>query len=68
MSSVFISYAREDLTEARSVAEALSSRGLSVFWDRTIPIGRTFETVIEEAIGSAEAVVVLWSGHSVRSD
>lgn len=68
MSSVFISYAREDLAEARSVAEALSSRGLSVFWDRTILTGRPFETDIEEAIASAKAVVVLWSRNSVRSD
>lgn len=68
MSSVFISYAREDLAEARSVAEALSSHGLSVFWDRTIPTGHTFERVIEEAIGSARARVVLWSRNSVRSD
>jgi len=68
MSTVFISYAREDATKARGVAEALSSSGLSVFWDRTIPTGRTFETVIEEAIDSAKAVVVLWSRDSVRSD
>jgi hypothetical protein len=68
LSSVFISYAREDLAEARSVAEALTARGLSVLWDRTIPTGRMFETVIEDAIASAGAVVVLWSRNSVRSD
>ena len=68
MSDVFISYAHEDLAEARNVAEAVSARGLSVFWDRTIPTGRTFEAVIEEAIGSANAVVVLWSRNSVRSN
>ena len=68
MNSVFISYAREDLAEARSVAEALTSRGLSVSWDRTILTGQPFETVIEEAIASAKAVVVLWSRNSVRSD
>jgi hypothetical protein len=66
--SVFISYAREDHAEASSIAEALSASGLSVFWDRTIPTGRPFETVIEEAIGSAKAVVVLWSRNSVRSE
>jgi hypothetical protein len=68
LSDVFISYARENLLEARSIAEALHDRGLSVFWDRTIPAGRTFEHVIEEAIGDAKAVVVLWSRHSIRSD
>jgi len=54
LSSVFISYAREDHAEARSVAEALNACALSVFWDRTIPTGRSFEAVIEEAIGSAQ--------------
>src|SRR5262249_25540311 len=68
LSDVFISYARENLPEARAIAEALQDRGLSVFWDRTIPAGRTFEQVIEEAIGDAKAVVVLWSHHSIRSD
>jgi hypothetical protein len=68
LSDVFISYARENVLEARSIADALHDRGLSVFWDRTIPAGRTFEHVIEEAIGDAKAVVVLWSQHSIRSD
>ena len=39
-----------------------------MFWDRTIQTGRTFEAVIEEAIGSANAVVVLWSRHSIPSE
>ena len=65
---MFISYAREDAPDARRVAEALEHRGLSVFWDRTIPTGRAFEDEIEQAIASAGAVVVLWSEHSVRSD
>jgi hypothetical protein len=68
LSSVFISYAREDHAEAQSVAEALNARAVSVFWDRTIPTGRSFEAVIEEAMASAKAVVVLWSRHSVQSE
>lgn len=68
MTNIFISYAREDLAEARCVADALNSRGFKVFWDRTFPTGRTFEKVIEQAIGSAKAMVVLWSRDSVQSD
>jgi hypothetical protein len=68
LSNVFISYAREDGDAARAVAEALQNRGISVFWDRSIPAGRSFEDVIESALAEAKAVVVLWSRHSVRSD
>lgn len=68
MSDVFISYAREDHTWAQSLAEALSNSGLTVFWDRKISAGSTFEDVIEKEISVARAVVVLWSKHSVRSD
>lgn len=68
MSDVFISYAREDYAAAHSLAEALSNLGLSVFWDRTISAGSTFEDVIEKEISDARAVVVLWSKYSVRSD
>lgn len=68
MSDVFISYAREDIAAAKDIAETLGNRGLTVFWDRTIPAGSAFEDVIEREIRDAKAVVVLWSKHSVRSD
>src|SRR5262245_31544569 len=68
MSDVFISYAREDSDAAEALAHALEAHGLSVFWDRSIPAGHSFEDVIEGAITAAKAVVVLWSCHSVRSD
>ena len=67
MSDVFISYAREDLLQAEAIAAGLEKEGWSVWWDRTIPTGRDFAEVIEEAISSAKCVVVLWSSYSVKS-
>ena len=67
MASVFLSYDREDSGRARSIAEALEEAGHSVWWDRHIRGGSQFSKEIEEALARAEAVVVLWSVHSVDS-
>ena len=48
MSDIFISYAGEDETRAEMLARTLEDRGWSTFWDRTIPIGKTWR----ETIGS----------------
>jgi hypothetical protein len=68
MSDIFISYARGDRPRARLLAEALLQHGWSVWWDRDIPPGQSFDVVIESALESARCVVVLWSGESVASD
>jgi hypothetical protein len=68
MIEVFLSYAREDLGTARQVAEGLREEGWSVFWDRDIPVGQTWERHIEERLSRASCVVVLWSSASVASD
>lgn len=68
VSDVFLSYAREDLERARNLAQAIESLGWSVWWDRKIPAGRTFADVIEEALGKAKCVIVLWSRASVQSE
>jgi len=67
VSDIFVSYASADRDRARAVAQALTDQGWSVWWDRTIPPGRQFDEVIEEALDSARCVVVLWSRASVAS-
>ena len=67
VSDIFISYATEDLSRVRPLADGLSGRGLSVWWDRQIQAGRAFDEVIAEALASARCVVVVWSRNSVAS-
>ena len=68
MSDIFISYAREDGDKAKALAELFQQQNWSVWWDRNIPPGRSFDEVIEEALGAAKCAVVLWSKNSASSD
>jgi TIR domain len=68
MADLFISYARGDRAKAKLLAEALAREGWSVWWDRNIPPGKSFDEVIEEALDSAKCVIVLWSNESVSSN
>jgi TIR domain/Bacterial Ig-like domain (group 2) len=68
MADIFLSYANEDRETARAVAGLLESAGCSVWWDRRIPAGRTWRSMIEEALRDMRCMVVLWSTHSVESD
>ena len=67
MSDIFISYASADRDETEKIAHALESQGWSVWWDRSIPVGKSFDIVIEEALDAAQCVVVIWSKVSVKS-
>ena len=68
MSDIFISYAREDRDRAEAIAQALEKLGFTVWYDRKIPPGRTFDEVIQEALDEAKCVIVLWSKASVESN
>jgi formylglycine-generating enzyme required for sulfatase activity len=67
LSNIFISYAREDLDRVRPLTEALKAQGWSVFWDRTIPPGKTWHEVIDAALHKARCVIVAWSEASIQS-
>lgn len=68
MADLFLSYAAEDRARARRVATLLETRGWSVWWDRVIRPGTSFDRAIEGALEGARGVVVLWTRASVDSD
>ena len=68
MADIFISYSGEDKTNVKVIAEILEQRGWSVWWDRQIPIGQQFDTVIEQELAKAYCVIVIWTERSVASE
>jgi TolB-like protein len=65
--TVFLSYARDDRPKAEAIVAALEARGLTIWWDGLIEGGHEFADKIEQALKSADVVVVLWSPTSVHS-
>lgn len=68
VADVFISYANQDRESAHRLANALIAVGWSVWWDRKIIAGQSFDQVIERELETAKSVVVLWSEHSIASE
>ena len=67
MSDIFISYASADRGRVIPLVKVLQGQGWSVFWDRKIPTGKTWDQFIAGALNDARCVIVLWSRHSVQS-
>ena len=68
MADIFLSYAEEDRDAARRIVGVLEGRGWTVWWDRRIPTGKTWRSVIEDGIRDMRCMVVLWSAHSIGSE
>jgi hypothetical protein len=67
MADIFLSYAREDEARAAVVARVLGELGWSVFWDRRIVAGTSWDEVVERELQDCRCVVVLWSAASIAS-
>ncbi len=65
--TVFFSYSRADQEHALPIIKAIEHNGYGVWWDGLLEVGTTFLDSTEQALESAEAVVVLWSKTSVNS-
>ena len=53
MADIFLSYAKTDRDRAKLLAAAIEEHGWSVWWDRKIPIGKSWYQVIEEQVDAA---------------
>jgi molecular chaperone DnaK len=67
MGGIFISYAREDRDLVSRLARSLEDRGWQVWWDFHIRPGQNYRRVIQEALDSADCVIVIWSRSSIES-
>ncbi len=67
MSDIFLIYTSEDRERVKPLAEALKREGLSLFWDRIIPVGKTWPEVLEEELEVARSLLVVWSENSIKS-
>jgi len=66
-SDIFLSYSRSDHQLAERFVEAAAARGISVWFDVQIEGGENWREKIVEALGSAEALVILFSERSNKS-
>ena len=68
MADIFLSYASGDRERVRPLVEALEAQGWSVWWDRHIRPGQSFDNVIQRELDDARCVVVVWTDDSVGSE
>ncbi len=68
MVDVFVSYSSQDRERVRDLVGEIEAIGYSVWWDREIGAGATFDREIEKAIDEASCIVVVWSKNSVESE
>ena len=55
---VFISYSHEDTAYARRLESVLAEGGLSVWLDRDLTVGLTFDDLVQSALVEARVFVV----------
>ena len=68
MADVFLSYASEDRDRVIPLVAVLEAQDLSVWWDRDIGIGASYDREIEHQLKDARCVIVVWSHHAIESD
>jgi TIR domain len=67
MSTVFVSYKREDEVRVAKLVRGLESANFTVWWDRGLPGGENWRERIQGALQSARCVIVVWTRESVGS-
>jgi hypothetical protein len=65
---IFISYAREDLEEARKVAQALQDEGFCVWFDVEGILSGSWKERVVQSLKKTRAIVMLFTANSLRSE
>ncbi len=68
MADIFLSYNEKDRPRVRQLAQALERAGWSVWWDRRVPAGLTWRSLLEQELQNMRCMLVLWSHNSVKSE
>lgn len=68
MSDIFLSYSSHDRPWVERLANTLEAHGWSVWWDRAISTGGSFNTEIRRELSAAKCAIVVWSEQSVDSE
>ena len=68
MSDIFISYSSKDRPWVETFAKVLESHGWSVWWDRDISTGGSFNAEIRRELSAAKCAIVVWSEQSVERE
>ncbi len=68
MADIFISYSSEDREIVKTLAALLEDQGWTVWWDRQIPVGQHYDTVIENELKTASCALVVWTQKSIQSE
>ena len=64
---VFISYAKKDRLLVERVNAALQASGFTTWWDDGLDAGDDWRNVIIQRLSDAQAVITLWTSHSIVS-
>ncbi|NRF71208.1 toll/interleukin-1 receptor domain-containing protein [Aquincola sp. S2] len=62
---VFLSYRSSDREAVAEIADGLRAEGFGVWWDQQIPGSAEWRHTIEQHLGAARCVVVVWSAAAV---
>ena len=66
---IFISYAHQDESKVKFIAQAYKAQGVDYFFDRDyLKAGDIFPQKIEDYINSADLFILCWSENAAKSD
>jgi adenylate cyclase len=68
VTDIFLSYASGDRGRVAPLVGTFEAQGWSVWWDRHIVPGTSFDDMIEQALSQSACVVVVWTEESASSD
>jgi TolB-like protein/lipoprotein NlpI len=67
MAQIFVSYSSEDVDRVRPLVKAIEALDFTVWWDRQIDPGTSWDDAIERELDAAQWVIAVWTERSIGS-